>query len=249
VPCGIAAARIARIALDSLPFQRIIRAFPEEISMATAVARAPRRVSIQPRHVILGLLALMMIVVWFDRDQMLLRADSPLRERYAPIWWLMLLHGVPAAIALFLGVFQFSARLRRRHLQWHRVIGRIYVGSVFVAAPAAVIVAIKLPAPTLLFASIIQAGGWILTTATALYCVRAGQIQQHREWMIRSYPFAMVFVVVRAIFAIPAVARGGDMAQIADVWSCIAVAGLLPSFLIEWQKLAANRRIVKARVA
>jgi uncharacterized membrane protein len=220
--------------------------------MATAVARASRPTpargrSIRPRHVILAALGLMLIVVWFDRDHMLLDASSPLRQRYAPLWWLMLLHGVPGAIALFLGVFQFSARLRQRHLQVHRVMGRIYVGSVFIAAPAAVIVAIKLPLPTLLLASMIQAGGWIVTTATALYCVRTGQIQQHREWMIRSYPFAMVFVVVRALAAIPAVARSGEMVFVTVVWSVIAVAAFLPSFLIEWQKLAVGRRVVRAR--
>lgn len=48
--------------------------------------------------------------------------------------------------------------------------------------------AIRLPKPTLLPASTIQATGWIITTATALYCVRTGRIQQHREWMMRSYP-------------------------------------------------------------
>jgi len=222
--------------------------------MATAVAptsrtRSARARSIKPRHVVLASLALMMIVVWFNRDHMLLHASSPLRERYAPIWWLMLLHGIPGAIALFLGVFQFSSRLRQRHLQWHRVVGRIYVGSVFIAAPAAVIVSIKLPIPTLLLASIIQAVGWIVTTATALYCVRTGQIQQHREWMIRSYPFAMVFVVGRAINAIPAVANLGEMGSVAVVWGVIAVAAFLPSFLIEWQKLAAGRRAIKARAA
>jgi uncharacterized membrane protein len=215
--------------------------------MATAVVRAPRR--IQPRHMILGALALLMIVVWFTRDYMLLHADSPLRQRYAPIGWIVFLHGFPGAIALLLGVLQFSARLRQRHWPWHRAMGRIYVACVFIAAPMAVIVSIKLPIPTLMLASAIQATGWIATTATALYCVRTGQIQQHREWMIRSYPFAMVFVVVRAVIAIPAVARLGGMATVTVVWSTIAVACFLPSFLIEWQKLAANRRAMKVRAA
>lgn len=215
--------------------------------MATAVVRAPKRV--QPRHVILGLLVLMMIVVWFTRDFMLLNAGSPLRQRYAPVGWLVLLHGFPGAIALLLGVFQFSTRLRQRHLQWHKVMGRIYVISTFIAAPVAVIVAVKLPIPTLLLASVIQATGWIVTTGTALYCVRTGQIQQHREWMIRSYPFAMVFVVVRAIIAIPAVARTGVLGLETVVWSAIAIACFLPSFAIEWQKLALNRRAARARAA
>ncbi|HKS66301.1 MAG TPA: DUF2306 domain-containing protein [Candidatus Acidoferrales bacterium] len=221
--------------------------------MATVAAPArPARVrsrAIQPRHVILGSLGLMMIVVWLTRDHLLLDAGSPLRERYAPIWWLMWLHGVPGALALLLGVFQFSARLRQRHLTWHRLMGRIYVVSVFIAAPVAVIVSFKLPVPTLALASIIQAGGWLLTTGTALYCVRTGQIQQHREWMIRSYPFAMVFVVVRFVTAIPAVAAAGMLGLATTVWSTIAVACFLPSFLIEWQKLAAGRRVLKARAA
>src|SRR5258707_125552 len=108
----------------------------------------------------------------------------------------MFAHGIPGALALLLGVFQFSSRLRQRYLQVHRVMGRIYVGCVAISAPAAIVVAISLPIMTLAMASTIQAVGWLATTATGLYCVRTGRIQQHREWMMRSYPFAMVFIVV-----------------------------------------------------
>jgi uncharacterized membrane protein len=222
--------------------------------MATVAAPAPRprpvrARSVQARHVIFGLLGLLMIVVWFTRDYMLLIPNSFLRQRYSPIAWIVMLHGIPGAAALFLGVLQFSARLRQRHLQWHRVMGRIYVVSVFIAAPVSLVLSVKLPLPSGTYASAIQAFGWMVTTATALYCVKTGQIQQHREWMIRSYPFAMVFVVVRAVTAIPAVAAVGVMGLVATVWSCIAVACFLPSFLIEWQKLATNRRSARPRAA
>ena len=80
----------------------------------------------------------------------------------------MLAHGVPGALALVLGVLQFSTRLRQRHLQLHRVLGRIYVGSVVVSAPVAIAVAIALPIPTLLMASSIQALGWLIATGTAI---------------------------------------------------------------------------------
>lgn len=191
----------------------------------------------------------MMVVVWITRDRFLLQPDSFLRQRYSPIAPLMFLHGIPGAIALFLGIFQFSNRLRARFLQVHRVMGRVYVGCVAVAAPVAVVVAMKLPVPTLLDASVIQALGWILTTGTALYCVRTGRISQHREWMIRSYPFAAVFVVVRAIVAIPAVARTGPIGLEEAVWTSIAVACFLPSFLIAWQHLAASKRPASPRAA
>ena len=201
------------------------------------------------KHWLFLVFGALIVLVWLTRDHLLLDPHSWLRERYAPIWWIVMLHGVPGATALFLGIFQFSSRLRQRYPKVHRVMGRIYVGCVFVAAPVAIVVAINLPIPTLLPASIIQAAGWLLATGTALYCVRTGRIQQHREWMMRGYPFAMVFVFVRAIDAIPAVAQMGLLGLEASVWGCIAVASLLPSFVIEWQKLAGVGRGARQVVA
>ena len=191
----------------------------------------------------------MTLFVLLTRDRTLLDAGSFLRQRYAPIPWLMFAHGIPGALALLLGVFQFSSRLRQRYLQVHRWMGRIYVACVAISAPVAVAVAVALPIPTLLMASVVQASGWVITTATALYCVRTGRIQQHREWMIRSYPFAMVFVVVRVLVAIPPNARMGLLGLENVVWSCIATACFLPSFVIAWQSLAASRTPAKVRAA
>ena len=191
----------------------------------------------------------MTLFVLLTRDLTLLDSHSFLRQRYEAIPWLMLAHGVPGALALLLGAFQFSSRLRARYLQVHRVMGRIYVGCVAISAPVAVAVAIALPIPTLLMAASIQAMGWVVTTATGLYCVRTGRIQQHREWMMRSYPFAAVFVVVRVLVAIPAIARMGELGLATVVWSVIATACFLPSFVIAWQALAASRRPVKVRTA
>jgi uncharacterized membrane protein len=205
-----------------------------------------RKKPFQAKHAVLIVFGLMTLFVLLTRDLTLLDSHSFLRQRYAAIPWLMFAHGIPGTLALFLGIFQFSNRLRRRYLQLHRVMGRIYVGCVAISAPVAVIVAISLPVITLTMASIIQAVGWLTTTATGLYCVRTGRIQQHREWMIRSYPFAMVFVVVRVINSIPAIARMGPVGVATVVWSVIATACFLPSFVIAWQGLAASRRVVKA---
>jgi uncharacterized membrane protein len=214
----------------------------------TAPGSVTRRSSFQTKHAVLLVFGLMTVFVLLTRDRTLLDSHSFLRQRYAAIPWLMLAHGVPGALALFLGVFQFSNRLRRRYLQLHRVMGRIYVGSVAIAAPVAVVVSISLPIPTLTMASVIQATGWLTTTATALYCIRTGRIQQHREWMMRSYPFAIVFVVVRVFVAIPVIARMGELGLTTVVWSVIATACFLPSFVIAWQALAASRPAVKVGV-
>jgi uncharacterized membrane protein len=227
---------------------------PEELilkiggTMATPATTARRSRSIQAKYVMLIVFVLMMAIVWITRDRFLLDPTSFLRQRYAPIAALMFLHGIPGAVALFLGLFQFSSRLRTRFLALHRAMGRIYVGCVAIAAPVAVIVSTKLPIPTLTMASVVQASGWILATGTALYCVRTGRISQHREWMMRSYPFVAVFVVVRVIIAIPAVARAGILGLEEVVWSVIAVACFLPSFLIAWQHLAASKRPARVPV-
>jgi Predicted membrane protein (DUF2306) len=217
--------------------------------MATRSVSASGRPSALPKYLFFALYGALLIVVWMTRDRLLLDANSFLRQRYAPIPFLMILHGVPGTIALFLGIFQFSSRLRQRYIQAHRIMGWIYVVSTAIAAPVAVVVAMRLPIPSLLPASIIQASAWLLATGTAIYCVLNDKIQQHREWMMRGYPFAMVFVFARAIFAIPSIQVQGINGLIPVVWSVIAVAGVLPSFVIEWQHLAANRRVERLRAA
>ena len=78
----------------------------------------------------------------------------------------------------------------------------------------------------------------MLTTAIALYCVRHGNITQHRRWMIRSYPFAMVFTVSRMIIPIPPVFRLGVAGIETVVWTTIALAAILPNIFLDWRAIA-----------
>jgi hypothetical protein len=88
-----------------------------------------------------------------------------------------------------------------------------------------------------MMAAIIQSGAWLLTTGVAMYSVRVGDIRQHQEWMTRSYPFAMVFVLARAILAVPAVRAMGEVGFVSVVWSMIAAACFIPSLIISWRAL------------
>jgi uncharacterized membrane protein len=219
--------------------------------MATSAPHSGTRSSLIPvKHVLWVVFGLMILLVIYRHDLALLDSHSEMRQRFAPIPWLMVAHGVPGAIALGLGVFQFSDRLRKKYLQVHRVLGRVYVGCVAISAPLSLVVVMSLGAPpSLVAASTVQAIGWIATTATGLYCARTGRIQQHKEWMVRSYPFAMVFIFARAIQEIPVVAGMGLSGVDMVVWSCVATACFLPSFVIAWQALAGSRRMVKVRAA
>jgi hypothetical protein len=90
--------------------------------------------------------------------------------------------------------------------------------------------------------------GWILTTRIAIYCILTGRTQQHREWMMRSYPFAAVFIVARAVSAIPAIDRMGLEGLENTVWCSVALAGTLPSYVIALRALATSKRAVKPRI-
>lgn len=199
--------------------------------------------SSQAKRLGFGVFVLMAIFVLFQRDLQLLNSHSFLRQRYAAVPWWILAHGLAGAFALILAPFQFSSRLRQRHIRVHRIMGRLYVAGALIASVASVPVALTLGPPELVMAAVIQSLGWVLTIGVALYCVRTGRIQQHREWMMRSYPFAMVFVVARVILAIPAVERMGLVGLVSVVWSVIAIAAFLPSFLIALRGSLASRAV------
>jgi len=196
--------------------------------------------SFRAKHVFFAIFGLLTAFVLYTYETPFLDKNSPAWQHIEPVKWLMALHGPAGALALLLAPFQFSTRLRRRYPRAHRIIGRLYVAGVAIAAPISIPIAIILGPGALVPAATIQTVGWLLTTAIGLYCIRTGNIRQHEEWMIRSYPFAMVFVFARAILAIPAVRAQGPDAFIAVVWTCEALACFVPSFLIAMRSV--NKR-------
>jgi uncharacterized membrane protein len=201
--------------------------------------------SVRAKHVFFAVFAVLTLLVFYLYETPFLDAHSPVWQHVEPVKWLLLPHGVAGAIALLLAPFQFSARLRRRFPRMHRVFGRLYVAGAFISAPLAVPVAIILGPPTLVMAATIQSCGWILTTALGLYTIRSGDIKQHQEWMMRSYPFAMVFVLARAVLAIPAVKALGEPAFVSVVWSFVALACSVPSIAIAIRS-SSRRKTVRA---
>lgn len=201
----------------------------------------------QTKHLFFVFFGLLTLFVIYRFEIAFLDPQSPVWEHFAKVTWLLLPHGIGGALALLLAPFQFSNRLRARNLRLHRVLGRLYVASVIVAAPVAIPIAVIQGPPTLVMAAVTQSGGWLLTTMIALYCARTGNIQQHREWMIRSYPFAMVFVFTRVLFAIPMIASLGEVGIVSVVWTVIAAACFVPSFVINWKRVFSRRRSAVAK--
>lgn len=171
----------------------------------------------------------------YVKNARILDPTSPIARHFAPAKWYVVVHGFFGAIAMVVAAFQFSNRLRARYLRVHRVLGYVYVTSVFIAAPLAAIVALKIPKTLPVIAgNWTQSFAWCATTAMALYCVRTGNLVQHRRWMIRSYPFAMAFTVPRAILAFfPSLAVVPGILD-TMVFTSVALAAFLPSIYLDW---------------
>lgn len=204
--------------------------------MAT-IAVGGQRPRSQAKLVSFIVFGLVTVFVTYMKNRGIFDPGSEIAQHFAPGKLFLAFHAFFAIIAMTLGAFQFSNRLRARYLKLHRALGYVYVVSVFIGAPMALPLAAKVDTPSLVAASAVQAFGWMLCTGIALYCVRSGNIAQHRRWMIRGYPFAMVFTVARILIPIPPILRSGWVGIEIVVWSSIALAAFLPSVLLEWRSI------------
>lgn len=114
---------------------------------------------------------------------------------------LLIPHGIFATIAFVAGPLQFSSRLRARHLQFHRILGRVYVFSVLIAATCAFFIDFGHDD---FFGVFIQMSLWALCTIVAFITARNRHIAVHRQWMIRSYALTFTFIINRLLNLWPA---------------------------------------------
>jgi uncharacterized membrane protein len=144
----------------------------------------------------LGLTALFVFIT----SEVLLVTDYPMYHAYRlqviADRHILIPHTLCAAIALLAGPMQFSSRLRRRHLKFHRVLGRIYVICVFIGALTGIALAAGRPGMP---GTCVQAGAWIVCTTAAFITARNRQIVRHRQWMVRSYAVTFTFVSSRVL--------------------------------------------------
>jgi uncharacterized membrane protein len=78
----------------------------------------------------------------------------------------------------------------------HRRLGRIYVGAIALASFGGFYLADTIEATYFAYATglFLLACAWLLTTGMALLAVRRDAIEQHRDWMHRSYIVTFAFV-------------------------------------------------------
>jgi uncharacterized membrane protein len=183
----------------------------------------------------LGLTALFVFIT----SEAFLVADYPMYHAYRlqviADRQLLIPHTLSGVIALLAGPLQFSSRLRQRHLKFHRVLGRIYVISVFIGALTGIALAAGRPG---LPGTSMQAAAWMVCTTAALITARNRQIVQHRQWMIRSYAVTFTFVSSRVLNLSPRYwSHLGDTLAAVGVIAFTLASLLIVDLGLNWREL------------
>jgi uncharacterized membrane protein len=215
--------------------------------MSTVVAPV-RRPGSPAKLVSLIIFVFLTLFVVYMKNAHVFDPSSEIAHHFAPVKWYLIVHAFFGGLAMLLGAFQISNRLRARYLPVHRMLGYVYITSVFISGPLGIPIAKRIDNLSLAAASGVQAFGWMATTAIALYCIRRGNVAQHRRWMLRSYPFAVVFTVARLIIPIPPIFKLGLPGIEMVVWSTIALAAFLPNVYLDWRAIM-SRPVARAVVA
>ena len=154
---------------------------------------------------------------------------------------LLIPHTLGGVIALLAGPLQFSSRFRRRHLKFHRVLGRIYVVSVFIGALTGIALAAGRPG---LPGTSMQAAAWIVCTTAAFITARNRQIVQHRQWMVRSYAVTFTFVSSRVLNLWPRYwSHLGDTLSAVGVIAFTLASLLIVDLALNWRELTTRRAL------
>jgi uncharacterized membrane protein len=230
--------------LASFESPQVQRPTKELSRMATGPMVFSRFTFVRPKYLLFGFIACMVAYVLVHNERFLINSTDPVWQHYQPFKWWLLPHGICAACALLLGPMQFSDRLRIKYAKLHRVVGRFYVAGVFIGAPMGLYIQYfqeRMGSPRgFTIATVADAFIWSATTAIALYFILKGKVQQHRQWMTRSFAVALVFLEVRVVAGITGwEAIPGAIETI--VWMCVAFSLFFADVVLQWQELKRAR--------
>jgi uncharacterized membrane protein len=177
----------------------------------------------------------MFVFVLYRNERFIVDPSHPDWQHYSPMRWWLLPHGLGGLVAFVAGPFQFSSRVRRQYLQLHRVSGRCYLIGVAVAVPSAIFMTVIYNTVAYRFFLLTLAAVWLLATAVAFASVLNGNIESHRQWMVRSYAITTTFVTARVLTAIPAIGGGGDAIAIPAQWALLVATMALAELGLAWR--------------
>ena len=114
-------------------------------------------------------------------------------------WYIMLyIHASASLIALALGPFLLSRKIRNKNQTLHTQLGKIYYIGILFGGLSGLYLAFHATGGIVsTFGFGLLSIFWLSTAGIALYQIKQRQIEQHRKWMIRNYSLTFAAVTLR----------------------------------------------------
>jgi uncharacterized membrane protein len=172
---------------------------------------------------------------------------------YSYLWpwrYALWLHLAGGLTALLIGPIQLWLGLTRRRLDIHRRLGRAYLVAVGMSlSGASYLIAREISTEWVFAGGLLGlACAWTITTGCGYLAIRRGHVDQHREWMIRSYVVATAFVLFRVFVDLLHAAGihraiGNETPEEIKVaaWLCWALPLMLTEPLLQWRRFGSPR--------
>ena len=195
------------------------------------------------------LIAAIAYYVWRDGLHYLFRYTPASYKAFWSIRILIRIHVAFAITMIFLGPFQFWTGLRMRYLTLHSWCGRVFLVTGTYVACTAMYMGLHPRTGGIVMGIGLSLNGllWLAAAAMAYYAIRLGNVQQHKEWMVRTYVLACNGVVGDRILAdIPILVRRIGLDAVNDLsgWLLWSLPLMIAEIIIQVRKLRRIRRPV-----
>ena len=200
----------------------------------------PRRVDRRGTLVTLTIAGLIALGFFVSVALPYLLLDPAVLARYEPRRAWLLMHVAAGGVALLTGPVQLWLGLSGTAPHVHRRLGLTYVAAIAIGSLAAFYLAATTTLGWGFGAGLTGLGvAWVLTTSLAVAAIRRGLIQQHKEWMIRSYVVTFAFVTFRAMWASLQAAGVGTLTEQLAIssWFCWAVPLLAVEAVLQGRRI------------
>lgn len=191
-----------------------------------------------------ALVAVLAVAVYFVAKYVFhyyLHYDQATFTDYWPKRGWLLLHISAGMVALLTGPLQFSARLRKRYLKLHRIIGRVYLIAVALGSIAAFRLAWTTTSGWAWGFGVAMLGvAWITTSGMAYYAILRRQMAIHKEWMVRSYVVTFAFVTFRLLEDMGPTSHlmPENDRSISAIWACWALPLLITEVILQLRRIS-----------
>jgi len=145
-------------------------------------------------------------------------------------------HIFGGTLALLVGALQFSSFIRNRFRILHRIFGRVYIAAVGIGAVGSFYLSTRsVISPTFGATMFTISVIWVISTAMAVVSIRQGRVNEHRQWMIRSYLSTLGFIFFRLLMLTPLFADT-PLAERATAigWMSLIIPFSIAEFLFQW---------------